>query len=97
MSLGGVLIYDIDASLNSDCRLEAFGVGTNHEMYHIWQDANASNGWSGWASLGGYLTSRPWSHRLSDNRLEVCAWGPDHIYHCKAQTRPSSGPWTDWY
>jgi hypothetical protein len=82
--------YDIDASRNSDCRLEAFGVGTNHEMFHIWQ-VQAGGGWSGWASLDGYLTSRPWSHRLSDNRLEVCA------YHCKAQTQPSSGPWTDWY
>jgi len=37
--------------------------------------ASAGGAWTGWESLGGYLTSRPWSQRLSDNRLEVCAWG----------------------
>ena len=41
---------------NLDGRLEAFGVGTDNGLWHIWQTA-PDNGWSSWASLGGVLFS----------------------------------------
>src|SRR2546430_12459007 len=43
---------------NLDGRLEAFGVGTDNGLWHIWQTAPNGN-WSGWAPLGGIITSEP--------------------------------------
>ena len=36
---------------SGDRRLETFVVGSDGNLWHIWQTA-ASNGWSGWASHG---------------------------------------------
>ena len=46
---------------NLDGRLEAFGVGTDNGLWHIWQTA-PNSGWSGWAPLGGVITSEPAVH-----------------------------------
>ncbi|WP_133794342.1 hypothetical protein [Actinokineospora alba] len=96
-SLGGWLMYSVDVARNTNCTLEVFGIGGGDQMYHIWQQAGGPGGWSGWHGLGGRLITAPNADILWDGRIEVCAWGPDYIYHCRAQTAPSSGPWTDWY
>ncbi|HEX8204929.1 MAG TPA: hypothetical protein VF587_02595, partial [Solirubrobacteraceae bacterium] len=50
--MGGILITPPAVGRNPDGRLEVFGLGTDSILWHIWQTA-PSNGWSGWASMGG--------------------------------------------
>src|SRR5205823_2962193 len=38
---------------NADGRLEVFAFATAGDVWHIWQDPLAANGWPGWESLGG--------------------------------------------
>ena len=61
------------AACNSDGRLEVFGVGTDHAVWHNWQTVAHAGPWSGWASLGGVVTSDPSVFENSDGRLEVFA------------------------
>ncbi|WP_436493974.1 hypothetical protein [Actinokineospora sp. HUAS TT18] len=98
VDMNGSLRYGISVVRNTNCTLELFGIGAgNLQMYHTWQSPSSPGGWSGWASLGGVLTGAPNASNLWDGRVEVCAYGPDNVYHCTAQTAPSSGPWTGWY
>ena len=79
---------------NLDGRLEAFGVGTDNGLWHIWQ--TAPNGvWSGWAPLGGIITSEPLCTRDADGRLEVFARGTDNALWHIWQTAPNNG-WSGW-
>ena len=39
---------------NADGRLEVFARGADGGIWHKWQTA-PNNGWSGWASLGGWI------------------------------------------
>ena len=79
---------------NKDGRLEAFGVGTDNGLWHIWQ--TAPNGtWSGWAPLGGIITSEPLCARNVDGRLEVFARGTDNALWHIWQTAPNNG-WSSW-
>ncbi|CCH33773.1 hypothetical protein ABZ816_21740 [Actinosynnema sp. NPDC047251] len=98
-SLGGSLVYDIAVArnYNAACTLEVFGIGGGNAMHHIWQSAGSPGGWSNWSSLGGYLTTKPNVGYATDLSIVVCAWGPDHISHCKRQASAGSGPWSDWY
>ena len=79
---------------NLDGRLEAFGVGTDNGLWHIWQTA-PNNGWSGWAPLGGIITSEPLCTRNADGRLEVFARGTDNALWHIWQTAPNNG-WSGW-
>ena len=81
---------------NSDGRLEVFGVGGNRAIWHNWQKAAHSGPWSGWASLGGVLTSDPVVIDNSDGRLELFARGTDNALWHKWQNSAHSGPWSDW-
>ena len=45
---------DLAVAQNADGRLEVFARGTDKALWHIWQTA-PNNGWSGWASLGGWI------------------------------------------
>jgi hypothetical protein len=82
---------------NQDQRLEVFGVGTDNNVWHIWQTA-PNNGWSGWGSLG---IPGPGTNFLlaignnQDGRIELFAIGTDsNLWHCW-QTAPNNG-WSDW-
>jgi hypothetical protein len=78
---------------NADGRLEAFAVGTDNGLWHIWE-TTPNGGWSGWASLGGVITSEPTVGRNADGRLEVFARGTDNALWHIWQTAPSAGPWS---
>jgi acylphosphatase len=80
---------------NADGRLEAFAVGTDNGLWHIWE-TTPNGGWSGWASLGGVITSEPTVGRNADGRLEVFARGTDNALWHIWQTAPSAGPWSGW-
>jgi acylphosphatase len=80
---------------NADGRLEAFAVGTDNGLWHIWE-TTPNGGWSGWASLGGVITSEPTVARNADGRLEVFARGTDNALWHIWQTAPSAGPWSAW-
>ena len=79
---------------NADGRLEAFAVGTDNGLWHIWETA-PDGGWSGWASLGGVITSEPTVGRNADGRLEVFARGTDNALWHIWQTAPNNG-WSGW-
>jgi hypothetical protein len=80
--------------------LEAFAVGSDNQLHHIWQ-LGAWKGWSGWGDslgspppgLGAF--SNPCVGSNADGRLEVFVLGADqNIWH-KWQVSPNSG-WSDW-
>jgi hypothetical protein len=79
---------------NSDGRLEVFACGTDNALWHNWQTAPGGN-WSGWAPLGGGLTSEPEVAANLDGRLEVFIRGTDtqvwHNWQVEA-----SGAWSGW-
>jgi acylphosphatase len=81
---------------NSDGRLEVFGVGGNRAVWHNWQEKAHSGPWSGWASLGGVVTSDPVTVDNSDGRLELFARGTDNALWHNWQTAPHAGPWSGW-
>ncbi|NNG23209.1 S8 family serine peptidase [Telluria aromaticivorans] len=75
-------------------RMEVFARGTDKAVWHLWQTA-PSNGWSGWASLGGWVDIIR-SARNADGRLEVFARGADKAVWHRWQTAPNNG-WSDWH
>jgi hypothetical protein len=50
--------------------------GTDSALWHNWQTA-PNNGWSGWGSLGGVLTSNIAVASNADGRLEAFVRGTD--------------------
>ena len=74
-------------------RMEVFARGTDKAVWHLWQTA-PSNGWSGWASLGGWVDIIR-SARNADGRLEMFARGSDKAVWHRWQTAPNNG-WSDW-
>src|SRR5258708_34517966 len=50
-----------------------------------------NNGWSGWASLGGIITTEPICGRNPDGRLEVFARGTDNALWHIWQTAVNNG------
>ena len=79
---------------NADGRLEVFAQGTDGGVWHIWQTA-PNNGWSGWATMGGVITSDPVVGRNQDGRLEVFARGTDGAVWHNWQSVPNNG-WSGW-
>jgi acylphosphatase len=67
-------------------RMEVFARGTDKAVWHMWQTA-PSNGWSGWASMGGWVDIIK-TGRNADGRLELFARGSDaalwHIWQNSA-------------
>jgi len=74
-------------------RLEVFARGSDKAVWHIWQTA-PNNGWSGWASLGGWV-DRITSGRNADGRLELFVRGSDSAVWHNWQTAPGGG-WSGW-
>jgi len=88
--LGGVATVGV----NGDGRLEIFGNGTDHAIWHNWQTA-PNNGWSGWNSMGGLLTTDAAVATNHDGRLEIFARGGDDALWHNWQNSPGGG-WSGW-
>ena len=52
-------------------RLDVFARGGDNALWHLPFD----NGWGGWESLGGYLTSGPAATSWAPQRIDVFARG----------------------
>ncbi|MEN3360111.1 MAG: hypothetical protein V7637_4093 [Mycobacteriales bacterium] len=97
--LGGCLLHfllsphDIAGFLNGD-RLEIMAIGTNNELFHVWQ-LSAGGAWSTWNGLGGTLVGPPWVGLLSNGAFYVDAIGPDNIWHRRYQDF-TTGWWSPW-
>jgi hypothetical protein len=88
--LGGVA----NVGVNADGRLEVFGNGTDHAVWHNWQVA-PGGGWSGWNSLGGLVTTDAAVGINQDGRLEIFARGVnDALYHNWQVA--AGGGWSGW-
>ncbi len=83
-------------AVNSDGRLEAFGVGTDRALWHIWQEAPHAGPWSAWASLGGGIASDAAVADNTDGRLEVFVRGNDRALWHIWQEAAHAGPWAAW-
>jgi hypothetical protein len=80
---------------NADGRLEAFYLGTDTQIHHLWQ-STAGGTWTQQHSLGGDVISDPVVLGNADGRLEVFAVGANHAVETTWQTSPGGG-WYSWY
>ena len=102
---GPVFITTPLVSANDDGRLEAFVIGSDRALWHIWQTAPGAP-WGGWASLGGPPTGNmvlyPFLRKNDDGRLEVFVTAESHsavgvtgtLWHVW-QVAPNSS-WSPW-
>jgi hypothetical protein len=81
------------AAIGAVGRLEVFARGADRAVWHIWQTA-PNNGWSGWASLGGWVDQIK-SARNADGRVELFVRGSDNAVWHIWQTAPNNG-WSGW-
>ena len=79
---------------NADGRMEIFGNGTDDAIWHNWQTA-PNNGWSGWNSLGGRITSDAAVGINKDGRLEIFVRGTDDALYHNWQNS-AGGSWSGW-
>lgn len=93
-SFGGTAITSPAVARNHDGRLEAFVVGADNAVYHLWQQS-AGGAWSGFSRLGGFAASAPVVARNADGRLEVFFVGIDRTIQHAWQTTPG-GAWSGW-
>lgn len=79
-------------AINSDGRMEVFGIGSSSDGIHGWQ-TTPNGGWSGWFGLGGGGLTKITAARNLDGTLEsFCVAGnvPYHTYN----TTNGWIPWT---
>lgn len=107
-SLGGCLIgeatisygYGLDVGKNQDGRLEVFGIGTNHAVWHIWQTQASSGPWSSWAQRGAksdFDTGVAVGSEFSGQpNMHAYAWTSFYTRWVTYQTSPG-GAWSDWF
>lgn len=96
---GTTLIPGVSVGNDADGRMEAFAVGTNGEMWHVWQTCTTC-GWSNLYSMGsiggGFNNKVPKVALNSDGRLEIFAIANDcQMYHA-FQGAPNGG-FSQWY
>jgi hypothetical protein len=84
------------AAINSDGRLETFGVATNGGVWNIWQTAPHAGPWSRLSGLGGTVKQPLCAALNTDGRLEIFGIGTDNAAYNKWQTAPHAGPWSGW-
>jgi hypothetical protein len=96
-SLGGLSTGQIAVGRNADGRLELFVVGTDGQLWHMWQTI-ANGGWANWAPLGGSfpLGATPAVGRNADGRLELFVRGADGAVWHQFQAIPNGG-WSDQF
>jgi len=103
---GGFGLSEIAVGHNADGRLEAFSIGNDLGLWHIYQqvpwNTGSSANWSDWESLGGPYDAKADKGikevvvgRNADGRLEVFAKGPDTALWHIWQTAPNNG-WSSW-
>lgn len=89
-------LREIEASINSDGRLEVFAAAIpDGAVWNIWQTAAHSGPWSNISPLGG-LVKQLVPVLNSDGRLEVFGIGMDNALWHDWQTVPHAGPWSGW-
>jgi photosystem II stability/assembly factor-like uncharacterized protein len=88
----GTLIADPALATNTDGRLEAFGIGTDDQMYRLRQASPNGTAWGPWAPMGGSLVTPPSVIANPDGRLELFAVGTDGKLWHDFQLTPS-GAW----
>jgi hypothetical protein len=113
-SLGGCVLnglntsngkyYGLDVGRNQDGRLEVFAIGTDHALWHNYQTRAASGPWSGWYSLGGYVTGGPTVRSMwpgcqqtgsCQPNMTVTVTGGDNKPWYRQQASPNCC-WTNW-
>ena len=76
-------------------RLEVFVLGTDHKIYHRWQDPSAPSGWAPWANIGGSLNTLLGAQN-SSGTLELFGQGTDNaLWHAWQDSTAPSG-WHAW-
>lgn len=85
--------------INQDGRQEIFGVGTDGNVWQIWQMV-PNGGWSNWAKLGKPPAAIRGADRITvgrnnDGRQELFVMGADNALWHIWQLSPNSG-WSDW-
>ena len=81
---------------NGDGVIEIFSVGADNAIYENSQTSAGSSAWSGWTSLGGYLTTTPTVGANADGSLVIFAAGSDNatlFYNAQAT---HNGAWSGW-
>jgi hypothetical protein len=79
---------------NSDGRLEIFARSADGAVWHNWQTSPGGS-WSGWNSLGGWISGRPAATINADGRLDVFVLGGGNTVYHNYQTSPGGG-WSGW-
>jgi acylphosphatase len=86
------------ASENADGRLEAFVIGSDNALWHIWQ-ATPAGSWGGWSSLAKPPVANaffvPFVRKNDDGRLEVFTVGTDGTLWHIWQVAPNRA-WSNW-
>lgn len=78
---------------NAHDDLEVFALGSNDEIWHMYETAG---GWSGWESRGGPVLSPPSGGRNFDGRLQLFAQFRDNGAMRHAYQRVQGGLWSGW-
>lgn len=81
---------------NSDGRMEMFGIGSNTDVWHDYQNS-ANGGWHGWIDMAnGNSIAGPAVSHDKDGRLEAFAsTGSGKVWH-NFQTIGGGGAWNGW-
>jgi hypothetical protein len=93
---GGISTFLPTVGVNADGRLEAFLIGTDGLLWHIWQ-LTPNAGWGAWTSLDAPSNvtgdvNYPAVGRNADGRLEVFVVGTDNALWHTWQLSPG-GAW----
>jgi len=100
-SLGGLgslttaTLAAVTAAVNSDGRLEAFGLDTDGASWHLFQESGPLHPWSPWESLAGSGLAGLSASMNRDGVLEVFAVATGGLVHNYQDAAASSG-WHGW-
>jgi probable HAF family extracellular repeat protein len=89
-SLGGILIDNPKAVVNSDGRVEVFVAGADNAVWHRAQFDAGSAGWSDWSSLGGFIFGDVFPIVDSGGILNLFVIGGDHGVWQMTQSVPDT-------
>lgn len=95
-SLGGNGFTNLQAIANADGRVELFGIGTNGDIWHVWESAANGGFYSTWFDRTGKKIKPGYAVQINaDGRLELFGGASDgHIWH-NYQTNAGGG-WKGW-
>lgn len=81
-------------AINANGLAQFFVRGRDGAVYTKHQLATGGS-WSGWGSLGGYISSNPSISQNADGRLQLFVRGTDDCLYTKWQ-QSIGGNWSDW-